>query len=137
MRGYAEEIRIVRIFPAGWKQFLEEGTTAFSDMIVEEERIARDILSKLPGWHRPRAIKPEAPFKCIFHAAYAYGIGERDCLFFELTPKIAEVGDFLRREDGAQVRIIGITDHGFVIDTGEIVPLGEVTKADIVPVGEV
>ena len=137
MRGYAEETRIVRIFPAEWKQFLEVGTTAFSGMTEEEERIAKDILAQLPGWHRPRVVSPQEPFKCIFHAAYAYGIGERDCLFFEFTPKIAEVGDFLRREDGAQVRIIGITDHGFMIDTGELVPLGEVTKADIVPVGEV
>lgn len=136
MRGYTEEIRIVRIFPAEWKQFLEEGTTAFSDMIVEEERIARDILSKLPGWHRPRAIKPEAPFKCIFHAAYAYGIGERDCLFFEFTPKIGEVGDCILRA-GELRRILDITDDGFVIDTGETISFDKVTKADIVQVGEV
>ena len=136
MRGYAEEISIVRIFPAGWKQFLEEGTTAFSDMTEEEERLARDILSGLPGWHRPRAIKPEAPFKCTFHAAYAYGIGEQDCLFFEFTPKIAEVGDCILQA-GELRRILDITDDGFVIDTGETIPLDKVSKADIVPVGEV
>lgn len=136
MRGYAEEIRQMRILPLSWREFLETGAPG-PDMPEEEVGIAEEILAQLPGWHRPRAVSPQGPFRCIFHAAYAYGIGMRDCLFFEFTPKIAEVGDFLRREDGAQVRIIGITDHGFVIDTGEIVPLGEVTKADIVPVGEV
>ena len=136
MRGYAEEIRIVRIFPVEWKQFLEAGTTAFSGMTEEEERIAKDILSGLPGWHRPRAIKPEAPFKCTFHAAYAYGIGERDCLFFEFTPKIAEVGDCILQA-GEPRRILDITDDGFAIDTGETIPFDKVTKADIVQVGEV
>ena len=135
MRGYAEEIRQPRILPLSWREFLETGAPG-PDMPEEEVGIAEEILAQLPGWHRPRAIKPEAPFKCIFHAAYAYGIGERDCLFFEFTPKIAEVGDCILQA-GELRRILDITDDGFAIDTGETIPFDKVTKADIVQVGEV